>query len=800
MPDVNPTQSRGSGAPYGPFGDILLAANFDDPQKRMGKEYGRKLMARIYKEQKNESSTFYWGGRNVRMFDVWQWAMGRQDMKQFFDFVGVDGNKAYSNVDYTQNRIGPQFLETLVNSICQTDSYPNVTAIDDESMQQKEALKKEALFRMHESETINMLQQKAGFPLEAPNAYVPDDELMAEVYFELEHRLPKEYNMEKCLGHVMDDNEWGTIYRDIVRYLIALNHGCTKVERLPNGFIGIKYCIIPNVIYNFFMTQSGKRELSYIGEVYTLKIRDLRKLYSKYLTEKEIYEIAMDANQYNNSNRFYYYWNDSYLYATDRPYDDYGIQVLDLEVKLFDTDYYVSKTNSYGKEYIQPKKGKPNPTSDKASVIEKGKFTVYRGIYAMKSDRMIYWGLPDLTIKPFQDISESLFSYSIQIPNNDGDYVPSLFERALEPLREYQLLKLKRKQLVAEMVPAGYSIDVETARDIDLGNGNKIGWEEVLKIRNQKGVVLWSSRGLNPNEINREPPIIEMANAGSVAQLNELTNLMDRCYAEIRGVLGVPMYRDGTDLKPRMGQQVIENQAAASNNVTDFINHAAQKLMEETLYKVCLLKWDDFVLKEGQDEYLNTIFRVKVELKPTDYEREKVEQQITVAMQEGLINYKDALYIRNIKNFKLQQLYLASVVEKNKREAAKAQQDVAQQNAQAAAQNNQQQAENELKLLQAKAQIEQESERKKTESLEKLAIIQGIFAIAAKSPTGEIPMYLQPLAQQVLKNISLPITAENIEMQGGFNAMLNAQNAQTQQSPQEQQMQNAPQPEQQQAQ
>lgn len=768
MPTIETTPSKQAGTPIGSFRDLLLQMNFDAPEDRKDPAYGLALLSRIYKEQNNQSSTYFYGGRNIRWMDVWQWFMGRQDMKQFLDFTNIDGTAAYTNVDFTQNRIGPYLGETLANSMASVIMYPSVTAVDEKSQKQKSDEKANALYRMRHTPKIDALQQQSGVMLEDPNAYVPDDELSAEIYFKLEHRLPKEIKFEELLQKVMDDNEFTELNRGLIRYLIALNCGCTKVEKLEDGFIYIRKCIPPNLVYNFFMSDSGKIELSYIGEIYGLKVRELRKKYGKSptrpngLSEKEMFEMCRSANQYNNSGRFYFYWNDSYLYATDRPYDDYSIQIFDCEVKVFDTDYAVGKIDSFGRENIQFKKSKPAPTSDRATVYETPKYTVYRGVWALKADKMCYWGLPDIVIKPFQDISESLFSYTIQIPNNDGDYTVSIYERVMEQLREYQLMKLKRKQLIAEMVPSGYSIDVEAARDVDLGGGNIVGWEEVMKIRNQSGVVVWSSRGLNPNDVNRTPPIIEMANAGSVAQLNEINNTLDRLDAEIRALLGVSKYVSGTDLPPRMGQSVVENQLSSSNNVSDFITKAAATLWQETLYKCCLIKWDEAVLKDNQDDLMDTKLSVKVEMKPTAYQEQIIEQDIAIGLKEGSLTHKDAFYIRNIKNYKLAQMYLSNMVDKNKKEAAQAQQANVEQTAQAQQASNQQTAQNQAQMEVAKRQFEGAMKTAEQKNEMDIAWINNIGQIIKQ--TGTIPDFLMPLAQLLIQNEQMQSREENEEM------------------------------------
>lgn len=796
----NPAQSV-TAAQNPSFGDPLLQVQFDTPEKKKDKNYGKRIIQAIYRQQNNNTSSAFYGGRVVRWREVWDWVMGRQSTKEFLDYTGIDGNQSYVNVDTTPERIGPQFVETLVNAMSVNEEYPCVSAVDDGSMNEKEQERQDALYRMRDVGNIDQIQQAAGIALEPPNAYVPDDELSAEVYFKLEAKMPKEIEAEIKLEKVMADNEYDMLKRRLIRYLVGLNCAGTKIEKEEYGFINIRDCVPGNLIYNFIITDSGKKELSYIGEVYSLKIRELRKKYGKSdknpngLDEKELFELAKSANRLNIANRFYYYWNDNYIYAADRPYDDYNIEVFDCEIKVFDTDYYVSKTDNFGKENIQPKKGIPQPTSDKATVISKNKYTIYRGVWAVKADIMIYWGYPDLVIKPFMDITESLFSYTINIPNNDGDYVPSLFERALSPLRTISLCELRIKQLVAEMAPPGVTYDVERARDIDIGNGNVLGLFDVLKIRQQKGVVLWSSLGLNPNEVNERPPIEPLANAESVQQLTELSNLRTSKIQEVRSLLGVPLYRDGSDLPPRMGAAVVENQTTNSNNVTDFIVNAFHQIMKETLYKVCLLQWDDDVIKKGREDLMNTVYQVNVEMKPTAYEKQLIENNIATWSKtldgdgNPLLSPKDVFRIRNIKNFKLQDLYLSNVVETNRRRSEENKQKREQATFQAQQQSALQAKQMEAQIQKDKLDAEKELAEFKALQEMKVELIRGTFVYASKEGTKPLPNYMTTLINQLIPNMVMEVQQENKEMMQGIMAQQLQQQAAMQQMQQQSQEQ-----------
>lgn len=773
----------------------------------MDKENGKKIVVAFHKEQtSNDSSLNFFKLRNARQIENQLWAKGSQKMSEFLDFMNVsDGNKSYVNIDLTPNRIAAQLVGTLVESMSKNRTYPCVSAIDDGSLTEKEQRLNEALFRMHESQTVNMLQQQAGIQLEPPGAFVPDDEISAKVYFELEDRLPKEIRFEKVLSKVQNDIDFERIMnRQTIYDRVVLNAAFTKVERLAPSQYTVRKCIATNMVYNFFISPSGKMEITKIGEFWNIKVPQLRELFGKTperpdgLTEKEIFDLARISTN-KNIGSFNYMWNDNWALTTynqQRPYDDCSVLVFDCEINCPEAVYYVDKKDSYGRSNITEKKGIPymQVTKDgrlidqnkpeNVEVIKRSRNTWMRGVYAPYGDKMLYWGRPDLIITPYTDTAKPLSSYTAVISNNDGEYVPSLFERGIENLREYQITKLKRKQLIAKIKPSGIRIDIESARNIDLGNGDTIDWEEVVRIYDQTGNEIYSSRGVDP--LQREPPPLgNTVRDESIEKVIGLTNILATIVMELRQLYGVPQYRDGSDVGDRTANKLAESQNESSYNVTDFVVNDNNQLWEETFYKICLLHWNDIVKTEAEtkDDMLNTRFDLKIKTKATDYERQRLEQdiqrfsQMPDAMGNPSVTLKDALMLREIEDYKLACWYLSATVAKNQREAKRQKQADVEANAKLQQQSNAQAAQNEAALQQQKQAMEAQMERAKTESAEKLAIINGLFMVAAKNPAGDLPQYLQPLATEAIKNIMLPLVAENKELQGGLNAMQNAQNA-----------------------
>lgn len=187
-----------------PFNDVLKQLAFDTPDEIAKKETGLKISEKIYLDQTGQTNNLnLFAARALRWAEIEKWVLRKQDMTQFLPYMNVsDANKAYVNIDMTPIMVLPQFVGTLVESMAKNEEYPCVDAIDDDSLSEKEQRKIDALYRMKEVDTIADVQEQAGIQLEPTDAYVPDNELSAQVYFELEDRLPKVIRFEKKLQDV----------------------------------------------------------------------------------------------------------------------------------------------------------------------------------------------------------------------------------------------------------------------------------------------------------------------------------------------------------------------------------------------------------------------------------------------------------------------------------------------------------------------------------------------------------------------------------------------------------------------
>lgn len=776
--------------------DPLLGRFFLTPEQKKNREEGRKILKHFYTVQTSgDSSLNFFRQRNLRWTELLLWAKGSQPMQEFLNYMNVSpgGGKAWVNLDYTQTRIAPKFVGTLVESMAKNRLYPCVDAIDDGSINEKQDRLYDALFRMHDTQTIDQLQQATGMVLEDPTAYVPDDEMSAKVYFELEDRLPKEIRFEKMLQFLMNEIAFEEMMNRQTLYdQVVLNFAATKIEKCGYKQYTVRKCIANNMVYNFFIDPNGKCGITQIGEFYNEKVKDFRRKYGKSeqnpdgLTEKEIFELAkLSTNK--SIGTFNYMWNEQWAtttYYQNRPYDDSSILVLDAEINFGEDAYYVEKKDPYGRTNIIAKKGVPYQQTksdgtviqqekpEDVNIIKRTKNTWMRGVYAPYGDKMLYWGAPDIIITPYTDVAKPLSSYTVNIPNNDGEYVPSLFERGMETLREYQITKLKRKQIIAKLKPTGIRIDIASARNLDLGSGDSIEWEEVMRIYDQTGNEIYSSEGVDP--LRKEtPPLSNTVMDRDIEKVIGLTNVLLGQVAELRELWGVPVYRDGSDVGDRTAAKLAEGQNQSAYNVTDFVLNANNQLWQETFYKVCLLHWNDIVREEpeSQNDMINTRFSLKLKMKITEYQKQLLEadiqrfSQMPDASGNPLISPKDALMLREIDNYKLAAWYLATTVEQNRRKAIEDSLRLQKQNGEEQRLSEQQSSDNLMKLEDRKLQAQKELEEFKAIQEIKKQIVVGSFQVASKGENPQMPAWLTPILMQMIPNLTIPMAVQNENMQ-----------------------------------
>jgi hypothetical protein len=655
----------------------------------------------------------YYTSRNKKFDKNRKFSRGKQPMAEFLDLLNVDGKEAFVNLDMKAPAIAPKFMQVIIGGFMKREEKVSASAVDPVSTERKVYDKEEAEFRMKYGKDVEAMEEQVGVRLMENGKYTPNNYEELELYFGLEYQLPEEILFEKGCDYVFHENGWPVIKRKLLEDIAEVGVGATKVSTGNNGKINIRRVVPENLFYGFSQYDDF-RDVSFIGEVVSMKIVDIRNNYPA-MPEDKIWQIAKHSKQFNQSVK----WNDMFRNTIDRPYDDWTVDVLDYEIKTIDSMVYQAKTNRYGNLIAVDKKDKNQPIiGENKEAISKDMYVIYRGVYVLNTELMLEWGVAKNMIKPstIKEMSDAYFSYSLYMHENLDLENMAIPERMETSIRQMTLAHLKIQQLVAKLRPSGLIIDIDALSDINIGQGKSLSPLELQAVYDQTGTVYYKRRTEDGDQMNGLP-IQEAPNTGSVAQIQQLISVYNHYLDRLRDEIGVNEYREGAAINPKLGLGVQQSQIQASNNATDFIYDAYLSIYQQTAFKISLLLYDS-VLYGGKQyaEYLGAEavngrqFDVKIEVLPDDKEKQFVEQMIQTALSAGMIEFEDAFRVRSIKNVKLAEMYL-SKAKKNKEEAEMMK----------AQRNSEMNAKSQQDSLKIKAQMD--AQLKQVETQSKIAVV-----------------------------------------------------------------------------
>jgi DNA polymerase III gamma/tau subunit len=323
---------------------------------------------------------------------------------------------------------------------------------------------------------------------------------------------------------------------------------------------------------------------------------------------------------------------------------------------------------------------------------------------------------------------------------------------------------------MSRVVPDGVFLDADGLAEIDLGNGTNYNPQEALNMYFQTGSVIGRSMTQDGDFNNGRMPIQELQSSGGNAKIAALIQSYNYYLQMMRDVTGLNEARDGSmpDKASLVGLQKIA--AANSNTATRHILQAGLYITLKTAEAISLRISDvleysktknQFILSLGRFNVgtLNQVkelhmhdFGIFLELAPDDEEKQLLENNIQMALQQQQINLEDAIDVRQVRNLKLANQVL-KIRKKKKQDQDQA---LAQQNIQAQAQANAQAAEQ-------AAQAEAQKNQVITEQKVQLAQSESNFDIMKMEREAEIKkelmehefnlnMRLKDMESQVIKD------------------------------------------------
>ena len=696
-------------------------------------EYGLEVGRAIEQEWFNST-----GGTNNRYHNTQNsfhnlrlYARGEQSIKKYKDELSINGDLSYVNLDWKPVPIIPKFVDIVVNGMADRAYDLKAYSQDPAAIKERTDYVTAISDDMKAKAFNDSVMQELGIDIyKTDQSVLPATAEELSLHMQLDYKQSIEIAEEEAINSVFDKNKYDLISKRINNDLTVIGIGAAKSSFNKAEGIKIEYVDPTNLIYS--ATDSPYfDDLYYVGEVKEVYINELAKEFPE-LTQEELEGYRGKSN---------------YKGKYDAKQDDSNsIAVMYFEYKTYVNEVYKVKRTATGGQKAIPKDDSFNPpANDEFEKVSRVVEVIYEGAKVVGSGDILKWEIKRNMIRPKADTSKAIMSYAIVAPRMYEGRIESLVSRCIGFADMIQLTHLKLQQVMSRMVPDGVYLDADALAEIDLGNGTNYNPREALNMYFQTGSVIGRSMTQDGDMNRGRMPITELTSSGGNNKINSLISTYNYYLQMIRDVTGLNEARDGST--PDKNALVGVQKLAAANS-----NTATRHLLQSSLYITAAMaecvsmrisdvlefsptkeqfvktlgKFNVSTLEEISNLHLHD-FGIFLELVPDEEEKQRLENNIQVALQGGAIYLEDAIDIREVRNIKLANQLLKIRRKKKQQED----QQTAQANIQAQANANAETAERaaaaEMQKKQAitesEAQLEQLKGQLEIQKLEREAAI-----------------------------------------------------------------------------
>ncbi len=695
--------------------------------EKLSYDYGLKVAKAIEHEWFNDDTSLnrYMNTRNdfhkLRLY-----ARGEQSIQKYKDELSINGDLSYLNLDWTPVPIISKFVDIVVNGIAERTYDIKAYSQDPHGIAKRTEYMESIMRDMQTKEFNDTAMQTMNMNLyENDKETLPESQEELDLHMQLSYKQAVELAEEQALKVLMEGSKYELTKKRFYYDLTVLGIGAAKTNFTTSEGVTIDYVDPADLVYSY--TDSPYfDDIYYVGEVKSIPVNELAKQFPH--LEHEDLEDIMNNKNYNRNN-----YNTRY---DKKKEDNNTIQVLYFNYKTYMNEVYKIKETGTGADKIIPKDDQFDPPENMEGGF--GKLlrsieTLYEGALILGTNKLLKWEMSKNMMRPKSDFTKVKMNYSIVAPRMYEGKIDSLVNRITGFADMIQLTHLKLQQVMSRMVPDGVYLDADGLAEIDLGNGTNYNPQEALNMFFQTGSVIGRSftqdGDMNPGKV----PIQEITSGSGGNKMQVLIANYNYYLQMIRDVTGLNEARDGSmpDKNALVGVQKLA--AANSNTATRHILQAGLFITSEIAECLSLRISDIIEYSPTKEAFIQAIgahnvatleemsslhlydFGIFLELSPDEEEKQMLENNIQMALQQQNIELEDAIDLREIKSVKLaNQLLKIRRKKKIARDQAMQQQNI-QAQAQANGQTQQMAAQAEIEKNQAKVQAEAQVEQMKAQ-------------------------------------------------------------------------------------
>ena len=709
--------------------------------EKLSYDYGLKVGKAIEQEWFNSdrSSNRYRNNQND-FHNLRLYARGEQSIQKYKDELSINGDLSYLNLDWKPVPIISKFVDIVVNGIAERTYDVKAFSQDIFGVEKRTEYMESIIRDMQTKEFNDAAMENFNMNLyENDKAQLPETTEELEIHMQLNYKQAVELAEEQALTTLFEGNNYELIKKQFYYDLTVLGIGVVKTNFNTSEGVTIDYVDPANLVYSY--TDSPYfDDIYYVGEVKTIPVNELAKQFP-HLNEADLEDIM--KNKSNSRSNY----NSRHTYQKE---DNNTIQVLYFNYKTYMNEVYKVKETATGADKIIARDDQYNPPEGMEGGYGRMLRSIeclYDGAMILGTNKLLKWEMSRNMMRPKSDFTKVKMNYSIVAPRMYDGRIDSLVKRITGFADMIQLTHLKLQQVLSRMVPDGVYLDADGLAEVDLGNGTNYNPQEALNMFFQTGSVIGRSFTSDGDQNPGKIPIQEITSGSGGNKMQALIGNYNYYLQMIRDVTGLNEARDGSmpDKNALVGVQKLA--AANSNTATRHILQAGLFLTASTAECLSLRISDVIEYSPTKDAFIQAIgahnvatlkemsnlhlydFGIFIELMPDEEEKQMLENNIQMALQQQSIELEDAIDLRDIRNVKLANQLLKirrkkkqdkdqQIQQANMEQQAQLNQQSAAAAAQAEVQKNQALTQSQAELEQVKAQIEsqrmmQEIEMKK---------------------------------------------------------------------------------------
>ncbi len=661
------------------------------------------------------------------------YARGEQPVQKYKDELSINGDLSYLNLDWKPVPVISKFLDIVVNGMSQRVYDIRAFACDPQSTEKRTEYAKKLLIDVRERELTAEVNAAIGIDIRSKPQQAlgleSEDELA--LHLQLDYKQSIEIAEEELITNVLEKNKFDLTRRRFSQDLVTCGIGAVKTNWNKSEGIVVDYVDPASLVYSY-TEDPNFEDIYYVGEVKNISLQDLKMQFPD-LSQEEMEQIQK------------YRGNAEYLRNWNGYYDGQTVQVLYFEYKTYvDQVFKIKETNTGLLKALEKPDTFNPPQNDNFERVSRSIEVLYSGAKILGHPLMLEWKMSENMTRPVSNNTIVRMNYVICAPRMYKGRINSLVNRITGFADMIQLTHLKLQQVLARIVPDGIYLDIDGLAEVDLGNGTNYNPAEALNMYFQTGSIVGRSLTQDGEMNHGKVPIQELQSSNGGAKIQSLIQTYQYYLQMIRDVTGLNEARDGStpDKNALVGLQKLA--AANSNTATRHLVQAMLYLSSRVCENITLRVADSLnfpltreALQDSLSRY-NTAtleelkhlnihdFGIYLQLEPDEEERQLLEQNIQIALQQQQIDLEDAIDLREIHNIKLaNQMLKQRRVKKQKKDQEIAQQNIqaqaqanaetAQKAAMAEVQKNQALAESELQVEQGKSQFRMQEMQTKAE-------------------------------------------------------------------------------------